>query len=243
MAIKPGTTKKRTVNEYVRPFSRTSAMINEFSKAGIRATEGTLRLEVLLGQSGLYTFNVNQQQTALASETRLRQGDAFVPTSMGFYVKELTASATDDVQCSSVLNTWNSGNFSATNRANIYALWSTGKIQYQVNSVNVSETIDCLRYYRAGVAQVGLTTITSGAAYTGAYGANEWDSADYGMQTLHQNICLNGQQNNTINLSLGSAINVGGGTQNRYAVIILRGTLLINGANMVQDSSINAFLR
>jgi hypothetical protein len=42
---------------------------------------------------------------------------------------------------------------------------------------------------------------------------------------------------------LGSAINVGGGTQARYGVIILRGTLLINGANMVQDSSINAFLR
>ena len=240
---KPGT-KKRTANEFVRPFSRTSAMINEFAKAGIRATEGTLRLEVLLGQSGLYTFNVNQQQSALASETRLRQGDAFVPTSMGFYVKELTsATATDDLQCSAPLNTWNSGNFTSTNRANIYALWSTGKIQYQVNSVNVSETIDCLRYYRAGVAQVGLTTITSGAAYTGAYGANQWDNSDYGMQTLHQNICLNGQQNNTINLSLGSAINVGGGTGNRYGVIILRGTLLINGANMVQDASINAFLR
>jgi len=36
---------------------------------------------------------------------------------------------------------------------------------------------------------------------------------------------------------------MGGGTGNRYAVLMLRGILLINGASMVQDSSINAFLR
>jgi hypothetical protein len=236
--------KKRTTTEFTKPFSRASSMINEFAKAGIRATEGTLRLEVLLGQSGQYTFNVNAQQSALASETRLRQGDAIIPVSQALFVKELTsATPTDDLQCTAPLNTWNSGNLTSTNRANVYSMWSTGKLQYQVNSVNVTETLDCLRYYRAGVAQVGLTTVTSGASYTGAYGANQWDSADYGFQTLHQNICLNGQQNNTINLTLGSAVNMGGGTGNRYAVLMIRGILLINGANMVQDSSINAFLR
>jgi len=126
----------------------------------------------------------------------------------------------------------------------MYGLWSTGKIQFQVNSVNVTETLDCLRYYRVGMAQYGLSTITSGTAPTGAYCANEWTSSDYGMMTFHQSLCLNGQQNNTVNLNLGTSLDVTTGTTgNRYAVLILRGTLLINGAGKVQDASINAFNR
>jgi hypothetical protein len=235
-----------TNREYVKPFSRTSAMIEQFAKNGIRATEGTLRLETQLGTSGQYTWNVNAAQSALVSETRLRQGDAFIPTSIGFYVKEVTnATATDALQCSATLQTWNSGLFTTgAGKTNMYGLWSTGKIQFQVNSVNVTETLDCLRYYRVGMAQFGLSTITSGTAPTGAYGANEWTSSDYGMMTFHQSLCLNGQQNNTVNLNLGTSLDVTTGTTgNRYAVLILRGTLLINGAGKVQDASINAFNR
>ena len=238
--------KKMGVQSVVKSFSRTSSMIQNFNRAGIRATEGTLRLEVQLGSSASYTFQINENQTKLATEIRLRQGDAFVPTSIGFFIKKAGTSSstapTDAQQSTADIHTFpDSTIFTGANEATNLNCMYNGRLQFNVNSVNLTETIDTLRYKRVGVAQQGLAVST--AASNNAYLRSQWDSADYGFQTFHQSIALNGQANNLLNLLLPTGVDCSGTASMNYAVIILRGTLLINGAGKVEDASIKSFLR
>ena len=133
------------------------------------------------------------------------------------------------------------GSGEATNLNCMY----NGRLQFNINSVNLTETIDTLRYKRVGVAQqgVGLSTYDATNNPSNKYLRSSWDSADYGFQTFHQSIALNGQANNLINLLLPTGVNCAGTSSQNYAVIILRGTLLINGAGKVEDASIKSFLR
>ena len=232
---------------FVKSFSRTSAMVESFNKAGIRATEGTLRLEAALSTSASYTFQVNANQSQIVTEIRLRQGDAFIATAVGLYLKKAGAtSPTDAQQTTAALHTFPNatvftGSGEATNLQSIY----NSKLQFQVNSTNLTETLDTRRYYRVGEAQqgVGLSTYDATNNANNKYLASQWNVADYGMMTFHQSIALNGQANNTINLLLPTGVDCSGTSSTNYAVIFLKGVLLINAAKQVEDKSIYNFAR
>jgi hypothetical protein len=229
-----------------KSFSRTSAMIQDFGRAGIRATEGTLRLQTLLGNSASYQFAVNENQNSLITEIRLRQGDAFVATSIALFVVKAgsSTSPTNTELSYAAPHTFpNSTVFTGTNEArNLESIYQS-RIQLTVNSVNVTETLDTLRYRRVGLAQqgVGLSTYDATNNANNKYLRSEWDGSDYGFQTFHQSVCFNGQANNQINLLLPSAVDCSGTSSANYVQIYLRGVLLINGANSVQDASLNVF--
>lgn len=232
---------------FVKSFSRTSAMVESFNKAGIRATEGTLRLEAALSTSGSYTFQVNANQQQIITELRLRAGDAFIPSSIGVYLKKAgSATPTDAQQTTAALHTFpNPTIFTGTNEAaNLQSIYN-GKLQFQVNSTNLTETLDTRRYYRVGEAQQGLGTSTYDVTNNpnNKYLASQWNVADYGMMTFHQSIALNGQANNTIILSLPTGVDCSGTSSTNYAVIFLKGVLLINAAKQVEDKSIYNFTR
>jgi hypothetical protein len=240
--------KKPSTTLAPKAFSRNASMINSFNKAGIRATEGTLRLEVSLDSSAGYTFQVNANQTQLISEKRLRSGDAFVPTALGFFVKKAGSSTTPtnaEIAIGIPRTYPNSTIFTGSGEAaNLEVLYQS-YLQFQVNSVNVTETLDTLRFRRVGQAQQGVQASQQAAAVgtNGAYVRDEWDNSDYGFQTFHQSLCFNGQANNQINLLTPTSVNCAGTSSVNYAVIIMRGVLLINGANQVNDASLKAFVR
>lgn len=228
-------------SSFIKSFSRTSAMVESFNKAGIRATEGTLRLESALSTSASYTFQVNANQSQIVTEIRLRQGDVFLATGIGLYLKKAAAtSPTDAQQTTAALHTFpNSTVFTgASEAANLQSIYNS-RLQFQVNSTNLTETLDTRRYYRVGEAQQGLAVST--AASNNAYFASQWNVADYGMMTFHQTIALNGQANNTINLLLPTGVDCSGTSSTNYAVIYLKGVLLINAAKQVEDKSIYNF--
>jgi hypothetical protein len=228
-------------SSFVKSFSRTSAMVESFNKAGIRATEGTLRLESALSTSASYTFQVNANQSQIVTEIRLRQGDVFIATAIGMYLKKATgATPTDAQQTTAALHTFpNSTVFTGASEAtNLQSIYNS-KLQFQVNSTNLTETLDTRRYYRVGEAQQGLAVST--AASNNTYFASQWNVADYGMMTFHQTIALNGQANNTINLLLPAGVDCSGTSSTNYAVIYLKGVLLINAAKQVEDKSIYNF--
>lgn len=222
-----------------KAFNRTRSLINAFESKGVRSTQGTLRLEVALGSSASYTFNINDNQTKLATEIRLRSGDAFVPTKLGLFIKKANSGTlTDALQAISQLHTYpNTSVFSASNEAdNLESIYS-GRIQITVNSVNLTETIDTLNFRRVDTAQQGLTVFTSST-----YQRSAWQGGDYGFINYEQDICFNGQANNFANLNLATSVNNTGTSSTNYAVLIFRGVLLLNGANVAQDKSIKTFL-
>ena len=222
-----------------KAFNRTRSLINAFESKGVRSTQGSLRLEVALGSSASYTFNINDNQTKLATEIRLRSGDAFIPTKLGLFIKKANSGTlTDALQATSELNTYPNtqiftGLGEATNLESIYS----GRIQITVNSVNLTENIDTLNFRRVDTAQQGLTIFTGST-----YQRSAWQGGDYGFINYEQDICFNGQANNFANLNLAASVNNTGTASTNYAVLIFRGVLLLNGANVAQDKSIKTFL-
>lgn len=223
-----------------KSFSRTKALINLFERKGQRASEGYLRLEALIGASGSYTFQVNANQTALVTETRLRQGDAFIPTKIGFFIRK-SATTSDANQAVSVLQTWpNIAVFPTAQDAALEAFYNS-RIQITVNSVNLTEFIPTLQFRRVGQAQQGLSFVVASPAGN-TYQRSQWEGPDYGFANYEQDICFNGQANNTCQLILPTATTVtADGSTANYAVIMFKGILVQDGAKTVNDRSFKSF--
>lgn len=231
-------------NEPVRAFSRVSALVNNFNRAGLRATEGTLRLETALASSASYTFQINQNQSQVVTAISLRQGDAFVATSIGLFLKKAgsSTSPTDAEQAVANLHTFAdptvfTGSGEAVNLNSIY----NSTLQLNINNNILTQSLDTLRYKRVATAQQGLAVST--AASNNAYFQSGWDSADYGFMTFNQAIAFNGQANNSVSLTLPTGVNCAGTSSVNYAVLMFRGVLIINGAEMVKDASMKSFIR
>jgi hypothetical protein len=223
-----------------KSFSRTKALINVFDRKGQRASEGYLRLEANLQASGTYTFQVNANANQLITETRLRSGDAFIPTKVGMFLRTV-ATATDANQTTSVLQTYpNTTVFtSSTAVANLEALYNS-RLQITINSVNLTEFIDTIRFRRITAAQQGLAVSTQ--ATTGLLSKSAWENENYGMSNFEQDCCFNGQANNTCQVILPTAVDCGAGaTVQNYLVILFRGVLVQDGAKFVNDKSLRTF--
>ena len=226
-----------------RAFNRTKSLINLLEKRGERASEGTLRLETLLGTSGNYTFQINENQNKLVTEYRLRSGDAFIPTKIGMFIRRVTcvANAPTEAQLS-VGQLHSFANpfifLTGAEAVNLEVLYNS-RIQINVNSVNLTEFYDTQRFKRVGQAQQGQLVFTASNT-----GRSQWDGADYGFNPYEQDIAFNGQANNQVQVILPSAIvcSTGLTTENNYLVVIFKGVLIQNGAKVVNDKSIKTFM-
>jgi hypothetical protein len=225
----------------VKPFNRTTGLLQSLLAKGHRAAEGELVLFATLGTSGSYTFQVNENQNRLVSEIRLRQGDAFIPTHVGLFLGKVASSTPTDAQIAQVQK-HSYPNLSVFGAATdpLEAIYNS-RLQIQVNSVNLTETLYTQRFKRVGTAQKGVAVST--IATTGLYQQSEWANDMYGMCALSQSIAFNGVQNNTINLILPAAVDTTVASTTNYAIVVFKGIQVINGAGSVTDASISAFNR
>jgi hypothetical protein len=226
----------------VKPFNRTTGLLQSLLTKGHRAAEGELVLFATLGTSGSYTFQVNENQNRLVSEIRLRQGDAFIPTHVGLYLGTVAAASPSDAQIAAVKkHSYPNTVVFGANAAPLEAFYNS-RLQIQVNSVNLTETLSTQRFKRVGTAQQGLAA--SANATVNTYQQSEWSNDMYGMCALSQSIAFNGVQNNVINLILPAAVDTTQvATTTNYAILVLKGIQVINGAGSVSDASISAFNR
>lgn len=240
-------TEMRSKISAVKAFNRTTGLLQSLLAKGHRAAEGELVLFAQLGNSGAYTFQVNENQNKLVSEIRLRQGDAFIPTHIGLYLSK-TADASDAALAAAKKHTYpNTTVFNGSSGAEALALEAiyNSRLQIQVNSVNLTETLYTQRFKRVGTAQQGLAASSQASTTpaTSLYQASEWANDMYGMCTMSQSIAFNGVQNNVINLILPASVSAGGTSSNNYAIIVFKGVQVINGSSAVSDASISAFKR
>jgi hypothetical protein len=225
----------------VKPFNRTTGLLQSLLSKGHRAAEGELVLFATLGTSGSYTFQVNENQNRLLTEIRLRQGDAFIPTHVGLYLANAPYASPTDAQLAQVKkHTYPNTVTFGTAAGPLEAIYNS-RLQIQVNSVNLTETLYTQRFKRVGIAQEGLAA--SANATVNKYQQSSWDNDMYGMCALSQSIAFNGVQNNVINLLLPAAVDTVVASNTNYAILVLKGIQVINGAGSVTDASISAFNR
>ncbi len=238
---------------FPKSMNRTAQIIEEvFNATGIRAAQGFLRLDVLLGTNGQYTFQINQANStpgANVTETRVRQADSFIATSYGFFLKRIAAATpsaptqAEDAVCQ--LYTFpDNVIFPGSESTNLEAIYNS-TLQIIIGNQIVVQGYDLMQNRRVGMAQQGLQASQQAAAVgtAGAYQRSQWDGSEYGFAPLHQAFAFNGQNNQNITLNLPTAINcAAAGNFVNYATIILRGVLAINGSDKIKDKSFSSFI-
>lgn len=226
----------------VTPTGRNRAIYNELQKfytgrPGVIITESFLRFETILTTQQTVTFNVLTSAGAAAqtiTEKRLNIPDAFIVSNFGFYLLKVATGSTNNVN---MLQTFpNAISFSgASEAANLLNMYN-GYMTVKINQTTWIDSLDILRFYRAGTAQKGVAVST--AASNNLYQENQFDVSDWGQNALTPGIKLDGGSNNDISITTPAPTNMAGTSSTNYAVIIARGFLIQNGStrgmNMAQ---------
>lgn len=241
------------ITKMVPARTRTEALAQQITKeTQSRTAIGTIRLEVLLAANGQYTFQVteNQQPVKNVTEVRVRQADVFIPLSVGFFIKRVTAAAaafTDAEHAYSKLHTFpDQYVFTAANEArNLEALYNSN-LQFNAGNQTLIQAMDVMQFRRVGMAQEGMQASQQAAAVgtNGSYSRSQWDSADFGMAPLLQKIAFNGNANQNIVLQLPAAVDCAAAANSgNYATLIMRGVQIFNASDKIKDMSSLSFMQ
>lgn len=227
-----------------KTFSRSQSLLGLISSLGYRGTIGSLRLKATLGNSASYIFQtVANVGTQKADEIRVQPNDAFIPLKVAMYIQKVASTDTDSDNMIGIDRTYpNPLIFTGANEAaNLEGLYH-GKLIFNVNSVNLIETMDTLQFRRVDTAQQ-LVQQGSGAGAAGVYQRDGWNGGDYGFVPLTADLAFNGQDKGTVQLNLNNiAINAAGTASVNYAVLQFRGISLLNGAQVFKDKTVQAFM-
>lgn len=212
---------------------RTRATYNDIAEPGKVSTQSFLRLEsTALGTQNQITFNVLRNDgTQNTTERRLALTDSFVVTDIGVFLLKVASGSTNaknrlQTFPNSVLF---SGSGEADNLNNIYQ----GFINIKIDGRVYLDSLDVMRFYRAGEAQngVGLSTYDATNNANNKFVANQWDNGSYGFFPLTPTIQLSGARKNEISIQCPESLNMIGTSSTNYCVMILRGFLQQNQAN------------
>lgn len=242
-----------------KAFGPTKALMNTLTEIAVqqgssmRPSPGEIRLEILLGTSNSYVFQVNQTNTTvpqIPTENRLRQNDAFLPIMWSLTIKK-AADIDPTSQSQAILRTFpNQYIFTGAEAVALEALYNA-QIIMKTNSTDVVDYQPTSPFRRVGIAQQGLNVSAPDAAppvinTQAFYSRDEWTGPDYGFCEYHQDLCLNGGSTNTITVQLpqGAAPDMTGtGETFNYAVLRLRGVLGQNMGDFINDASLSNFYK
>jgi len=208
---------------------------------GVVAGQGTIVAAVALGNTGVVSFNplAAAGNNELAIERRLPISDTFAITHMGFFLGKVTGTVTDAKLAKMVKQTYpNSSVFSAANdAANLEAIYN-GFLTIGVNQVNYIDGLDMQRFRTVPTSQQGTTTTqivdvagTGLETTTQAASGYGQDVSTFGPLTPA--FYINGKDNLKFSVELPEAtdLNVDTGNTENYAIFVLRGYKIADGAN------------
>lgn len=218
-----------------KAFSRKQAIFNEkaaqYAGSGSITTPGYLRLETIMPNTAVSTFQFNTLDTSgtkTATERRLKLSDSFTITDISFYIGHGSATSyapTPAQYASQQLATFPNPRIAAigassTNLESIY----NGFLSLRVDTTTFVDSIPMRQFYRVGTSQQGVAVSTT--ATTGVIAADEFPLSMYGKTELLPSIELNGQSNIEFTITLPNATNCAApATFFTNCVLILQGFL------------------
>jgi hypothetical protein len=208
-------------------------------------TQGYLRSEVLLTTQTAINFNFmanqpNVQGAILATESRLNISDSFVTTHIGLFLKKIaSATPTDAQQATALLYSYRNpatGLFDGANDANLQALFN-GRVTFSVNRREYLSRFSAKNFERVPATQQGaisaavISSVPTITTYPIA--RDEWPNALYGYYGLYPFVNFGGNDTVQIQNLLPAAVTMNETGESNYAVMILQGYYVQNGANFV----------
>jgi len=200
--------------------------------AGLKITQGYLRLLILLGSTGSFKFNImNDAGSApIAGENRLERSDAFCATQHGFFIGK----AASGQNPRSVVEQSFANPFIFTDATENEALNTlyNGQLKIQISDRLYFQKLDLKRFKNVGTAQQGLNMTQPGVGINDQYPASEWNPKT-GLYELTPHIEFSGQSTPEVEVTLPASVNMAGtASTNNYAILYYRGFYIPDGAKL-----------
>lgn len=212
------------------------------SKLGIayeNLSQSYLRAATALGTNSTISFEVqkNQVSSPLVTEKLLELNDVFVATDFTVGLQQVGSDTPTDVQL--LTANWYTYDddqvFTGTNAANAGAIYG-GSLRFTIDRREYIPAFPMRAFYRVGDSQTNANLITAGttgspaATFTGNAGINSFPGLQYGFSSLDP-VAITGRQTIDIDIELGSAVSFDDSSNTVYAVLELRGFLVVNAKN------------
>lgn len=203
-------------------------------------SQSYLRAETALGTTSIISFDVqrNNVTAPTATERLLEQNDKFVITHLGVALKQIGADSPTAAQHAAArLYNWeNPQVFTGTNAANVDTIWN-GSLRFTIDRKQYIPNLDVRSFRRVPETQENTETVSSGTATTPtstyyAAGRDSFPNGLYGMWPLDPTV-ITGTQTLDIDIDLGTSIAFDDASNSVYAVLILKGYLVVNSVDVI----------
>lgn len=189
-------------------------------------SQSYLRAETLLSSASQYSFLLQRGQTTnpIVTERLLQLNDQFVITHFSLGLKYIASDSPTDAQhlTAQVQTFANPQVFSVTNTSNAAALYNAS-FSWTIDRKQYLPAFPIRAFLRVPTAQQGVLGGTGGTATQ----ANGYDNGLYGFFPSEPTL-IDGRQTIDISAELGAAVTIDGTSASVYAVLEVRGYLVVN---------------
>ena len=212
------------------------------SRLGIpyeKLSQSYLRASTALSTNSTINFNVqkNAVTTPLVTENLLELNDQFVISHFTVGLQQVASDTPSNTQLlkAEFFTYADPTQFTGTNAVNAGAIYG-GFLNFTINRREFLPSFPMRAFYRAPVTQSGAfldtagTTATPASTFSGNTGVNAYDNGLFGFYPSEPTL-IDGRQTLNISINLNSAIAFDDSSNTIYAVLELRGYLVVNSKN------------
>jgi len=193
-------------------------------------SQSYLQKGVALATQSTISFPVQASQvgTPLVIDQLLQLNDEFVVTHINVHLRTVGSDTptTAQLQATKRYTYADTNIFTGTNSANIGAVFN-GSLSFTIDRKEFIPALDCFSFYRVPTAQ---TATDAGYTSSGNDQTNGWDNGLYSYY-VSEPVKITGRQTLDIAVDLGASIALDDSSVTNYAVLNLRGYLVVNAKN------------
>jgi hypothetical protein len=193
-------------------------------------SQSYLQKGVALGTQSVINFPIQTSQVAspLVTDNLLNLNDEFVVTSYTVFLRTVASDTPSNTQLlNAVPYTYNDTNvFTGTNSVNVGAIFN-GTLSFTIDRRDFIPSYPCRAFYRVGDTQTAANAWFSASAQKLS---NSFPNSLFG-QVESEPVKITGRQTIDISVDLGASVAMDDSSVTNYAVLELRGFLVVNAKN------------
>lgn len=192
-------------------------------------SQSYLQKAVALGTQSVINFPIQTSQVAspVVTDNLLNLNDEFVVTHYTVFLRSVASDTPTNTQLLNALPyTYLDTNvFTGTNSVNVGAIYN-GTLSFTIDRKDFIPAFPARAFYRVGVTQ----TATNSGYATGPKTTNSFDNGLFGFYQTEP-VKITGRQTIDIAIDLGASVIMDDTSVTNYAVLELRGYLVVNAKN------------
>jgi hypothetical protein len=193
-------------------------------------SQSYLQKGVALGTQSVINFPIQTSQVAspLVTDSLLNLNDEFVVTSYTVFLRTVGSATPTNTQLLNALpfTYFDSNTFTTTGQLNVGAVYN-GTLSFTIDRRDFIPSYPCRAFYRVGDTQTAANAFFTASAQKLS---NSFPNSLYGF-VESEPVKITGRQTIDISVDLGASVDFTTSAVTNYAVLELRGFLVVNAKN------------